>query len=69
MINIFRIDTIEQFVQANLQWGKTGQPPPFADFFDLTVRYFNQNDNFSKFTLKMKIHLIQLESTCSTTTE
>ncbi|XP_050482745.1 uncharacterized protein LOC126869794 isoform X1 [Bombus huntii] len=40
-----RIDTIEQFVQANLQWGKTGQPPPFADFFDLTNPHAAQLPN------------------------
>ncbi|XP_043589900.1 uncharacterized protein LOC122570923 isoform X2 [Bombus pyrosoma] len=40
-----RIDTIEQFVQANLQWGQTGQPPPFADFFDLTNPHAAQLPN------------------------
>ncbi|KAG6795400.1 hypothetical protein HZU73_09183 [Apis mellifera caucasica] len=31
-----RIDTFKQFVEANLSWGKSGQPPPFDDYFDLS---------------------------------
>ncbi|XP_076245975.1 uncharacterized protein LOC143186286 [Calliopsis andreniformis] len=37
-----RIDTIEQFLLANLTWGKTGQVPPFRDYFDLTDPYSAQ---------------------------
>lgn len=29
---------MEQFLAANLTWGKMGQVPPFRDYFDLTVR-------------------------------
>ncbi|XP_076549044.1 uncharacterized protein LOC117600898 isoform X2 [Osmia lignaria lignaria] len=32
-----RIDSIEQFLASNLRWGEMGQPPPFRDYFDLTI--------------------------------
>ncbi|KZC10876.1 Glutamate receptor delta-2 subunit [Dufourea novaeangliae] len=31
-----RIDTVEQFLAANLSWGSVGQVPPFHDYFDFT---------------------------------
>ncbi|XP_043265540.1 ionotropic receptor 21a [Colletes gigas] len=34
-----RIDTTEQFLAANLTWGRINQPPPFRDYFDLTDDY------------------------------
>ncbi|XP_076178737.1 uncharacterized protein LOC143152464 isoform X2 [Ptiloglossa arizonensis] len=37
-----RIDTIEQFLAANLSWGNMGEPPPFRDYFDLTNPYSAQ---------------------------
>ncbi|CAK9806164.1 Glutamate receptor U1 [Anthophora quadrimaculata] len=37
-----RIDTVEQFLAANLSWGNMGQVPPFRDYFDLTNPYSSQ---------------------------
>lgn len=34
-----RIDTLEQFSKANLQWGLTKELPPFDDYFDMTNPY------------------------------
>ncbi|CAL7946158.1 unnamed protein product [Xylocopa violacea] len=31
-----RIDTVEQFLEAGLVWGQSGQLPPFRDYFDTT---------------------------------
>ena len=41
--NIFRIDTLEQFSKANLQWGLGKELPPFDDYFDMTVCQLNEN--------------------------
>ncbi|KOC68373.1 hypothetical protein WH47_03531 [Habropoda laboriosa] len=40
-----RIDTVEQFLAANLSWGNMGQVPPFRDYFDLTNPYASQLPN------------------------
>ncbi|XP_076630643.1 uncharacterized protein LOC143346440 [Colletes latitarsis] len=40
-----RIDTMEQFIAANLTWGRIDQPPPFRDYFDLTDAYAAQLPN------------------------
>ncbi|XP_076669091.1 glutamate receptor ionotropic, delta-1 [Andrena cerasifolii] len=37
-----RIDTVEQFLAANLTWGRKGQVPSFRDYFDLTNQYSAQ---------------------------
>ncbi|XP_053978467.1 uncharacterized protein LOC128876273 isoform X1 [Hylaeus volcanicus] len=40
-----RIDTIDQFLAANLSWGHMNQPPPFKDYFDLTNPHAAQLPN------------------------
>ncbi|XP_026674622.1 uncharacterized protein LOC108631409 isoform X2 [Ceratina calcarata] len=40
-----RIDTVEQFIQANLTWTRSGEPPPFEDFFNLKDPYAAQLPN------------------------
>ncbi|XP_076751512.1 ionotropic receptor 21a [Xylocopa sonorina] len=37
-----RIDTVEQFLEAGLLWGQSGQAPPFRDYFDATDSYSAQ---------------------------
>lgn len=34
---IYRIDTVRQFIEANLSWGRKGAIPPFDAYFDLSV--------------------------------
>ncbi|XP_067211264.1 uncharacterized protein [Linepithema humile] len=37
-----RIDTVRQFIEANLSWGRKGAIPPFKDYFDLENPYSGQ---------------------------
>lgn len=38
----FRIDTIEQFLKANLSWGRKPPIPLFKDYFDCNDPYASQ---------------------------
>ncbi|XP_031773640.1 uncharacterized protein LOC100865801 isoform X2 [Apis florea] len=40
-----RVDNFKQFIEANLSWGKSGQPPPFSDYFDLSDPHSAQLQN------------------------
>ncbi|XP_019697387.1 uncharacterized protein LOC105183987 [Harpegnathos saltator] len=37
-----RVDTVRQFLEANLSWGRKGQVPPYHDYFDMDDPYSSQ---------------------------
>ncbi|XP_014488290.1 PREDICTED: uncharacterized protein LOC106751750 [Dinoponera quadriceps] len=37
-----RIDTVPEFLEANLSWGRKGQVPPYHDYFDMDDPYSSQ---------------------------
>ncbi|XP_032687038.1 glutamate receptor ionotropic, delta-1 [Odontomachus brunneus] len=51
-----RIDTVRQFLEANLSWGRKGQPPSYYDYFDM-------NDPYSKQLPSRYLHVSDDEST------
>ncbi|XP_023317155.1 glutamate receptor U1-like [Trichogramma pretiosum] len=49
-----RIDTVKQFIDANLSWGRESTPPQFEEYFNLEDEYAKQLP--SRFVLEDSVH-------------
>ena len=59
MISLCRIDTIQQFIEKNLSWGREGTQPSFKEYFDLEVGCFRFPVIKSQCTFTSRIFLLQ----------